>query len=52
MNTTARQAIALEGVARRLQFGKLLAQPAQRVAIEAGPDLAGIDELSATVTAQ
>jgi hypothetical protein len=51
MDTTARQPIVLEQATRRLQFGKLPAQPTQRVIIERSSDLAGIYELSATVIA-
>src|SRR6267142_2587907 len=52
MNAAPRQVIALERADRCRQLGKLLAQPAQRGAVEAGPDLAGIDEPAAAVIAQ
>src|SRR5712672_2756373 len=52
MNATARQVIVLERADRCPQFGKLLAESAQRGAVEAGPDLAGIDKLSPAVIAQ
>src|SRR6202035_4340074 len=52
MNAASRQAIALERADRCRQLGELLAQSAQRRAIEAGSDLAGIDEPSAAGIAQ